>query len=258
MNIFNNFKLNFKKGLQKFNFKGRSSRKEFLQITFFTPLVILTVLFLSISLGEITGLESISIIGTIIGFIALFFNAFAALFALGRRLQDLNVNGLFAIPLIFLAPILYIIGGLFLMFLPSTNHNKYGPNISNLNITSDVVENFIYYKFFMSNPRFPNMTIEQNNLHNQRQAQIYLKLIPTSDLQDLENLLKQKVNPNIDFSKSLPTFDLNNSKYSEFIKKHNLENFDYNKLFSEFQHYANISKSETGFNKSLFEKEING
>lgn len=238
MNIFKNFKSNFTKGLKKLNLRGRSSRKEILQITVFTPLTIFLGLIVTAFIGSITNIEFIFYTGFFIAMICLLFNAFASIFAIGRRLQDLNVHGFLALPLIFLAPVLYFIIGLFLLMLPSGKHNKYGPNLENLDINSESVENYIYYKYFAANPYHQGMTAEASTSYNKKQAEMYLKLIPAAEKLEFDNLSNAHMDKEIDFSQNLPVLN-GASIHSELLKKHKLNDINYNLLFSELQSYAN-------------------
>lgn len=247
MNIFKNFTSNFRKGLKKLNFRGRSSRKEIIQITVFTPLVIFLGLLATAFLGWATKIEFIFYVGFFISMLCLCLNAFASIFAIGRRFQDLNLPGLLAIPLIFFAPILYLIIGLVLVILPATKHNKYGPNLANLDINSESVENYIYYKYFAANPYHQGMTAEASTLYNKKQAEMYLKLIPVAEKLEFDNLINAHMDKEIDFSQDLPILN-GTAIHSDLLKKHKLDDINYNLLFSELQAYANETHN----------KEING
>lgn len=247
MNILKNFSANFKKGLQKLNFRGRSSRKEILQIAVFTPITIIFGFFIMTMISF--GLDSKALMGGTLFLVgaALFLNALASICAVGRRFQDMNLSGWFALPFIFLSPAVYLFLSLFLLILPSSKNNKYGPNLEGWDISSEAVENYIYYKYFEANPYHEGMTPELSTAHNKKQAEIYLKLIPAEDKIEFDKLMSFNIRQKVDFSKELPILG-NQIKENDFVNKHQLQNIDYNKLFSEMKAYAHQTHN----------KEING
>lgn len=255
MNIFKNFSLGFKKGLKKLNFMGRSSRKEILQITIITPLLLITTLMAWIILSSFITSQAFFVCGISAILFMMILNFFASITAIGRRFQDIGWTGWLAIPLIFLSPVIYFFVGMFLLITPSGKHNKYGPNLSTHNIESESLENYIYYKYFSMNPIHDKMSQERSTSYNNKMAQEYKKLIPEEEFNEFENIMNTNIqHDTIDFSQQLPS--LNNDKaIKNLMAKHGLENFNFNELISEIRKYS----QSTHLNKmyEMKEKEIN-
>lgn len=253
---------NFFKGF----FKGRSNRKELIRITFIVPILLLIgcifTLYLSMKAlpaGETIGSQFYLGTTLFIGFVtALFANFLLSIKTLGQRLQDLGHSSFWVIPILTLTPIFYFIVLTILYLVPSSGHNKYGPQLDKYNIKDKSLINYFYFKYFQMNPTHTNMSPDKCLAYNQEQAKFYRSLISDNsfELFELKFQNNGNISPNESFEQIMGMIngDEKLKNISKNISNSKIEDFDFSSLYSEIKDYSNRNSQNSVFHN----KEING